>query len=87
MITGSNRVFHHDGQEYHIQAEDLGDEAAVFELRVYQGGGVVWLKRVGYRELLDQGLGKAEYEKALRGRMEKMILTVEAAISKGKIGT
>ena len=86
MISGSNSVFQHDGKEYHIQAEDLGDEAGVFEVRVYLGGGVVWLKRISHADLVEQDVGKVEYEKTLRSRMEKMILTVEAAIAKGKIG-
>ena len=36
------------GREYHIQAEDLGVEQAVFEVRVYDGGAVLWHKRVPY---------------------------------------
>lgn len=86
MITGINRVFPHDGRDYHIQAEDLGEEAAIFEVRLYHGGGVVWQKRVPYGDLLAQELPRRELEQALRVQMEKMIRTVEAAIVKGKIG-
>ena len=35
VIVGVNRVFEHEGKQYHIQAEDLGVEQACFEVRVY----------------------------------------------------
>lgn len=86
MIIGSNTIFEHDGKKYHLQAEDLGEEAAVYEVRVYDAGTVVWMKRMSYEELQAQDLPQAEHEKALRATMEKTLLTVEAAIAKGKIG-
>ena len=86
MITGSNTVFEHDGKEYHLQAEDLGEEAAAFEVRVYDGGTVLWQKRVAYGDLLEQGLAKGDLHQALRTKMEKTLLTVGAAIAKGKLG-
>jgi len=85
MIIGSNTVFHHDGREYHLQAEDLGDKLLAFEIRVYQGGTVLFQKRVGYAELAEQDLPKVEFGAQVRTKMEKMLLTVEAAIAKGKI--
>ena len=42
MIVGVNRVYDHGGKQYHLQAEDLGVEQAVFEIRVYDGGTVLW---------------------------------------------
>lgn len=86
MITGSNKIFVHDGREFHLQAEDLGVEAKVFEMRVYDKGTVLWQKRVSYEEILAQDLPRQEFEQALRTKMEKTILTVEAGIAKGKIG-
>jgi hypothetical protein len=86
MITGSNTVYTHEGTEYHLQAEDLGREAATFEIRVYNQGAVVWQKRMSYSDLEAQELSRKEHEQALRTKMEKTILTVEAAIAKGKIG-
>ncbi len=86
MITGINKIFEHGGKEYHLQAEDLGVEANAYEVRVYDGGTVVWMKRMPYDDLAAQELPKPEYEKALRTTMEKTLLTVGAAISKGKIG-
>lgn len=86
IVTGTNTVFHHDDREYHLQAEDLGSEAAAFEVRVYDHGSVLWVKRISYSELEEKGLPKLEREQALRTKMERTLLTVEAAIAKGKIG-
>ena len=86
MITGINTIFEHDGRKFHLQAEDLGEEATAFEVRVYDEGSVVWQKRLPYDDLEAQQLPKAEHDQALRAKMEKTLLTVEAAIVKGKIG-
>ncbi len=86
MITGINTILEHEGKEYHLQAEDLGAEATAYEVRVYDGGTVVWMKRMEYGDIEAEGLPKAERDKALRVRMEKTLRTVGAAIGKGKIG-
>ena len=83
MITGINTVYEHDGVNYHLQSEDLGEAAAVFEVRVYDQGTVVWQKRIPYGELGE--LPRPERDSALRSKMEKTLLTVEAAIAKGKL--
>jgi hypothetical protein len=85
VIVGLNRVYEHDGRQLHIQVEDLGEEQACFEVRVYQGGTVLWHRRVDYAETLRQGLGRPELEDALRAQMEKTLHTVQAAISRGKL--
>ena len=85
MIVGVNRVYEHDGREFHLQAEDLGLEHACFEVRVYDGGTVLWRKRVPYAEVLAQKLPKLEQEESLRVLMEKTLHTVQAAIAKGKL--
>lgn len=85
IITGINRIFEHEGRRFHIQCEDLGSEVAAYEIRVYDGGTVLWLKRISYSELAEQDLPKEEHERALRLQMDKTIQTVQAAISKGKI--
>jgi hypothetical protein len=85
MIMGSNTLFEHEGRKFHLQAEDLGSPPAAFEVRVYDGGTVLWQKRFSYVELAEQKLSAQERETALRTRMEKTLLTVEAAIAKGKI--
>jgi hypothetical protein len=85
MIVGVNRVYEHDGREFHLQAEDLGVEEACFEVRVYDGGTVLWHKRVPYADVLAQKLPKLEQEESLRALMEKTLHTVQAAIAKGKL--
>ena len=84
MIIGANRVFAHQGKDYHIQAEDLGPEVGSFEVRVYGKGTILWRKRVPYQSL-DKNLPKLEFEEAVRSQMEKTLHTVEAAIVKGKL--
>ena len=85
MITGINTVYTHEGIDYHLQVEDLGREAAVFEIRIYNQGTVVWQKRMSYADLEEQNLPKGEHDLALRAKMKKTLHTVEAAIAKGKI--
>ncbi len=85
MITGINRIFEHDGRQFHIQCEDLGDEVGAYEIRVYDSGTVLWLKRMSYADLVAKKLPQAEHEHDLRFQMDKTIKTVEAAIAKGKI--
>lgn len=85
MIVGVNRVYEHDGREFHLQAEDLGVDEACFEVRVYDGGTVLWRKRVPYADVLAQKLPKLEQEESLRALMEKTLHTVQAAIAKGKL--
>ena len=85
MIIGANRVVEHEGRSFHVQCEDLGVEAANFEVRVYEGGTVLWHKRVPYRAVLIKNLPKLEQDDELRSLMEKTIHTVGAAIVKGKL--
>ena len=85
MIVGVNRVYEHEGRQYHIQAEDLGVEQACFEVRVYDHGTVLWRKQVPYRAVLARALPKIEQDDELRSMMEKTIHTVQAAIAKGKL--
>ena len=85
MITGINKVINHGGRELHIQGEDLGIETGVFEIRVYEGGTVLWMKRFPYTDLLEQNLEKKELETQLRTKMDKLARTAEKAIEQGKI--
>jgi len=85
VIVGVNRVYEHQGKQYHIQAEDLGLEQACFEVRVYDGGTVLWRKRLPYAEILEKKLPRLEQDESLRALMEKTLHTVQAAIAKGKL--
>jgi len=85
VIVGVNRIFPHDGKDYHIQVEDLGEGQAAFEVRVYDQGAVLWRKKVGYGDILTKGLSHLEQDEELRSLMEKTLHTVQAAIAKGKL--
>ena len=85
MISGVNRVYAHGGREYHLQAEDLGLDQACFEVRVYDGGTVLWRKKLPYAEILQKNLPRLEQDETLRALMEKTLQTVQAAIAKGKL--
>jgi len=85
VIVGLNRIFEHEGREFHIQVEDLGEEQASFDVRVHSGGGIVWQKKMSYAETLAKGLPKAEQDEAVSSAMEKAMHTVEAAIARGKL--
>jgi hypothetical protein len=85
MLSGINRIYPHDGKDYHLQAEDLGVEQACFEVRVYDGGTVLWRKRISYAEVVAQKLPRLDQDEALRSLIEKTLHTVQAAIAKGKL--
>lgn len=85
MIVGLNRVVEHQGRQFHVQVEDLGEAQACFVVRLHEGGGIVWSKQVDYRETLGRGLPKGEQDEAVRASMEKTLHTVVAAIARGKL--
>jgi hypothetical protein len=85
MFAAVNKLFAHGGREYHLQAEDLGLEAAAFEARVYDGGAILWRKRVPYADVVAQKLPREEEAEAVRALMDKTLQTVQAAIVKGKL--
>jgi hypothetical protein len=85
MIVGLNRAVEHEGRKFHVQVEDLGEAHACFVVRLHEGGGILWSKQVPYRDILDQGLPKADQDDAVRASMEKTLHTVVAAIARGKL--
>jgi hypothetical protein len=85
MFAAVNKLFPHAGREYHLQAEDLGPEVGAFEARVYDGGAILWRKRVPYADLVAQKLPREEEAEAVRALMDKTLQTVQAAIVKGKL--
>ncbi|MEL7061559.1 MAG: hypothetical protein AAGN46_16155 [Acidobacteriota bacterium] len=87
MILGINRVFRHGDRELHLQAEDLGTVHGAFEIRVYEGGTVLWQKRLPYAaDIPGDDAAKGERQQALRAQMESTLRTVEAGIAQGRIG-
>jgi hypothetical protein len=85
MIVGLNLRVDHEGRQFHLQVEDLGEARACFEVRVHEGGGIVWRKQVGYQDVLDKKLPRAEQDEAIRSSMEKMLHTAATAIARGKL--
>jgi hypothetical protein len=85
MIAGVNKVIEHEGKQYHVQGEDLGVNDACFEIRVYDGGTVLWHKKIPYKELLEKNLPKLEQDEALRSMLEKTLHAVQAGIVRGKL--
>jgi hypothetical protein len=85
MFAAVNKVFNHAGRDYHLQAEDLGAEMASFEVRVYDGGAILWRKRVPYADVLEKKLARDDEDEAVRALMDKTLQTVQAAIVKGKL--
>ncbi len=85
MIVGLNRFVEHEGRQFHVQVEDLGEARACFEARLHERGGILWHKQVSYQDILGQGLPRDQQDDAIRGSMEKTLHTVAAAIGRGKL--
>jgi hypothetical protein len=85
MISGVNRVYEHEGKQYHLQAEDLGVSEGCFEVRVYDGGTILWRKKIAYREIIEKNLPRLEQDEALRALLEKTLIALQAGIAKGKL--
>jgi hypothetical protein len=85
MIVGLNLRVEHEGKQYHVQVEDLGEAKACFEVRVHEGGGIRWSKQVSYQDILGQSLPRAEQDEAIRSSMEKMLHTAATAVTRGKL--
>jgi hypothetical protein len=85
MIVGLNRAVEHEGRRFHVQVEDLGEGHACYEVRLHEGGGILWRKQFEYRDVLVRGLPKGEQDDAVRESMEKTLHTVVAAIARGKL--
>ncbi|HXK09539.1 MAG TPA: hypothetical protein VMT70_07845 [Vicinamibacteria bacterium] len=80
-----NRAVEHEGRQFHVQVEDLGEAHACYEVRLHEGGGILWRKQFDYRDVLARGLPKDEQDDAVRESMEKTLHTVVAAIARGKL--
>lgn len=60
MITGYNTDVSHLELVLHVQTEDKGLESASIESLVYVGGQILGKRQSAYRDLIDEGKGKAE---------------------------
>ena len=85
MIVGLNLRVDHEGRQFHVQVEDLGEARACFEVRVHEGGGIRWSKQVSYQDILAQSLPRDQQDEQVRSSMEKMLHTAATAIARGKL--
>jgi len=81
MITGFNTDVRHEGQVYHVQTEDGGEDNPILESLVYIGGTVVAKKSTPYPEPLNQS---ASHEK-LASLLKRQHQVIIAAIKAGRI--
>lgn len=84
MIPGRNVDIEHEGRSFQVQVEDLGEEAKAFEVRLTEGGSILWQKRVSYEERLES-VGDDDRDRELATLVEKTVHTVEAALRRGKL--
>ena len=81
MITGFNTDVQHEGQVYHVQTEDRGQNNPVLESLVYIGGTVVAKKLTPYAEQLSQGAD----EQMIAGLLKRQHQVIIAAIKTGRV--
>lgn len=86
MIIGINTSYSHRGQEYHIQCEDLGNDSACFEIKLYKEGAILWQKRVPHAPGAAERNDPDKKNQVLRRQMEKLVQTLKIAITQNKIG-
>ncbi len=85
MIVGLNLKIEHQGRQFHLQVEDLGEARACFEVRLHEGGGILWSKQVSYQDVLARKLPREQQDDAIRASMEKMLHTAASAVARGKL--
>src|ERR1043165_7430221 len=81
MITGFNTDVQHEGQVYHVQTEDRGQNNPVLESLVYIGGTIVAKKLTPYAEQLSQGAD----EQMIAGLLKRQHQVIIAAIKTGRV--
>ncbi|MGA9770914.1 MAG: hypothetical protein WBV94_17870 [Blastocatellia bacterium] len=81
MITGFNTDVRYEGNIYHVQTEDRGQDNPFLESLVYIGGTIVAKKSTPYREQLSNGATE-EMISSLLKRQHQIII---AAIKAGRI--
>ena len=83
MALGFNRTVKDHDRQLHVQIEDLGPSAGVFETRIYEGGQVIFHKRFPHPPA-DGGDAEARKEQ-LKQAAEHLLVTLTEAIRRGKI--
>ncbi len=84
MIIGLNTHVSHEGNDYHVQIEDL-DATRELEVRVYLAGRVAFQKRQSYATAVEGLANPKHIEAAVQEELAKLFAIVKAAIAKGRI--
>ena len=84
MIPGRNVDLEHEGRKFQIQVEDLGEEAQCLEVRLTEGGSILWQKQVPYPDRL-QNLDEGTHYRELAAQVDRTVRTVRAALLRGKL--
>ena len=84
MPHGFNRTVEYAGRKLHVQIEDLSPHQPVFDVRAYDGGAVLFHKKVNHEPApaTEDATGHTE---RLRAAAEKLLITMTEAIARGKI--
>lgn len=81
---GFNRTISHAGRGLHVQIEDLGEKRGCFEVRIYEGGQVLFRKQVAHGAAPPHEPPEARVQR-LKGESEKLLAATLSAIQRGKI--
>src|SRR5512135_2649014 len=73
MPHGFNRTVEHEGRKLHVQIEDLSPRQAVFDVRVYEGGQVLFHKKVNHVPT-DPDEHESTRAERLRAAAEKLLV-------------
>ena len=80
MITGFNTDVPYNGEVYHVQTEDKGQENPMVESLIYKGGEILGARRTAYKNFLTNGYD----EKAIIKFMEEQHRRVIEEIKRGR---
>ncbi|AKU90342.1 hypothetical protein [Vulgatibacter incomptus] len=73
FVTGFNHNVRHNGQGYHVQTEDSGDEIAHVITHLFQGGNILATKKSSYAELRGEPDLKARVRALMEEQHKKML--------------
>jgi len=74
VLAGFNEDIRVEGQTYHIQSEDRGDENPILETLIYTGGQILDQVKTSYAELVESGEATTEKVAELLAEQHKDVL-------------
>ena len=78
MIMGFNTDVRHEGEVYHVQTEDGGEDNPILESLVYIGGTIVAKKSTPYPERLNESASQEKLASLLRRQHQVIIAAIKA---------